>query len=290
MKKVSIGLPFLNSARTLVTAVRSIFAQSLQDWELILVDDGSSDESLKLARQIKDHRVRVVSDGVNRGLSCRLNQIAVLAQYEYLARMDADDIMHPCRLEHQLAHLTANPSIEVLGSLVYVMDAHGDVFGIRGQLARLPNLRSVIAHGLFIHPTVIGRRAWFLANPYDTAFPRGEDHELWIRTLSSSKFAVLDEPLLFYRDAVGARGKYNASCRNERKILRKYGLPALGRSETALAIAKTYAKSAIYCISTAVHLEQRVLARRNRSLAKGDRQSAGSALAAVRQIRIPGLD
>jgi glycosyltransferase involved in cell wall biosynthesis len=290
MARVSIGLPFLNSADTLVTAVRSVFSQTLKDWELILVDDGSSDESLKTVRQIKDDRVIVVSDGLNCGLASRLNQIASLSKCEYLARMDADDIMHPGRLERQVAYLDASPRVEVLGSAAYVMDEHGGVFGIRSESACLPNVGRVVARGLFIHPTVIGRTAWFQANAYDATYHRAEDHELWARTFWFSNFAVIEEPLLFYRDCAFATRKYTASCRTDRRILRKYGLPEFGVLGTTIAIGKSYAKSAVYRISAAVHLERLLLARRNRCLSNGERESAGSALEVVRKTRVPGLD
>src|SRR5688572_8039312 len=108
---VTVGIPFLNGKRTLVDAVRSVFAQTFTDWELILMDDGSTDGSADLVRGIDDPRVRLVSDGVNRGLCDRLNQIASLAQGRYLARMDADDLMHAQRLERQVAYLNRHADV-----------------------------------------------------------------------------------------------------------------------------------------------------------------------------------
>ena len=107
---VSIGLPFFNAGRMLTAALQSIFAQSLEDWELILLDDGSSDKSLHLAASIQDLRVRLFSDGRNRGLSYRLNQSALLARGKYLARMDADDVMHPDRLRRQIGFCRSTPT------------------------------------------------------------------------------------------------------------------------------------------------------------------------------------
>src|SRR3954468_15780628 len=103
--RVTIGLPFVNSGETLPNAIRSVFAQTYDDWELILCDDGSTDISLEIARSVRDARVRVLSDGKNVGLPCRLNQIAAVARGEMLARMDADDLMHPNRIAAQVALL-----------------------------------------------------------------------------------------------------------------------------------------------------------------------------------------
>src|SRR5690554_4188978 len=93
LPSVSIGIPFFNAEAYLLDAIKSVFAQTHQNWELILLDDGSTDRSLEIARSIDDPRVRVYSDGQNKHLAARLNEIARLARYEYLARMDADDLM-----------------------------------------------------------------------------------------------------------------------------------------------------------------------------------------------------
>ena len=111
---VTIGIPFLNARRYLEDAVRSVFAQTHGDWELLLIDDGSTDGSIAVVRHLDDPRVRVLGDGSNRGLCARLNQIASLAQGTYLARMDADDLMHPERIERQLKFLRANPNVDLI--------------------------------------------------------------------------------------------------------------------------------------------------------------------------------
>ena len=90
---LTVGIPFHNNEKTLLDAIRSIFSQTFQDWELILVDDGSTDDSLKLALSVEDPRVRVLpSDDQNRLLAARLNEITQAARGEFIARMDADDL------------------------------------------------------------------------------------------------------------------------------------------------------------------------------------------------------
>ncbi|HZZ80116.1 MAG TPA: glycosyltransferase family A protein, partial [Gemmataceae bacterium] len=131
--QVSIGIPFLNAKRLLADAVRSVFAQTCTDWELILIDDGSTDGSLDIVRDIHDPRVRLVSDGTNRGLCARLNQMVSLANGVYFARMDADDLMHPERIERQVAHLQANPQIDVLDTATYTVNDDLTPLGVRGD-------------------------------------------------------------------------------------------------------------------------------------------------------------
>src|SRR5699024_7083751 len=104
---ITIGIPFFTDESYLDMAIRSIINQTYQDWVLLLVDDGSSDGSLGIAKKYeeKDSRISVISDGENKKLPYRLNQIAQLTKTPYLARMDADDIMHPERIEKQLGIL-----------------------------------------------------------------------------------------------------------------------------------------------------------------------------------------
>src|SRR5215213_10701604 len=258
--RVSIGISFYNNELTLADAIRSVFAQNFQDWELILVNDGSSDGSLKIAQAVDDPRVRVVSDVVNKGLAVRLNQIAALARGEYIARMDADDLMHPERLARQIQYLDADPTVDLIGTGTYTIDRANNPIGVRGVDALIDIKPQVeLSHGTTIHPTVTGRTSWFHRNPYNEAlaYLRAEDLELWCRTHSSSVSAKLHEPLHFYRegDVVGEKAvaylrNYLRTCRSNRNILATYGPSTVGWPRTLLLILKSYVKGMIYSIFT----------------------------------------
>jgi glycosyltransferase involved in cell wall biosynthesis len=206
---VSIGIPFFNARPYLADAVRSVFAQTHEDWELILMDDGSTDGSLDVVRQLDDERVRLVSDGTNHGLCARLNQIAALAQGKYLARMDADDLMHPERIERQLRLLDEYPDIDVVDTATFTVDDDLTPLGIRADKPLDCAPVSVLQRGLLMHPTVMGRTDWFRRNPYDPVYVRAEDCELWCRTCTTTRFARIGKPLLFYRE--GMRGNLRKS-------------------------------------------------------------------------------
>ena len=201
--KVSIGLPFYNDEKTLKYTIQSILLQSYTDWELILLDDGSTDGSLAIAKSIKDNRIRVISDGENKGLAVRLNEIAKLAKGQFLARMDADDLMHPDRIEKQITFLSMHKSIDVVGTNAYSIDLNGNIIGKRFVQLIKNDIYEVLKKGLFIHPTIMGKTDWFRKNPYDesSSVYRAEDYELWSRTILNNCFATIDEPLLFYREA-----------------------------------------------------------------------------------------
>lgn len=194
---ISVGIPFFNAEKFLSKAIESVISQSYDNWELLLLDDGSNDGSLKIAKgfEQKDNRIKVFSDGRNKGLGARLNELATLSNGEYIARMDADDIMHPIRLETQVQILIDNPNIDVLGTNAYVIDENDLVFGMR---YRENSGMTKVEH--FIHPTIMGKKQWFLDNPYDEKAIRIEDAELWYRTKQFSNFMMTNEPLLFYRE------------------------------------------------------------------------------------------
>lgn len=202
---ITIALPFYNAQITLAEAVRSIQRQSFDDFEVLLIDDGSTDGSLEIAKRIGDTRFRVFSDGKNLGLGRRLNQGAEQARGHLLARMDADDIMHPCRLERQVAEMLAHPEIDVLGTDAWAIDPVGNLLGRFPSADPSSDPWVVVRHGIFIHPTVLGRTNWFRQNRYSESCIRAEDHELWTRCCSNSCFRVLHEPLLFYRQRPPSR-------------------------------------------------------------------------------------
>ena len=121
---ISIGIPFYNAEKYLEDAIFSVLAQTYEFWELILIDDGSSDNSLVIANMYakKDSRIRVISDGMNKKLPYRLNQLIQESTGDFIARMDADDIMHPERLEKQLRFLETNKRYDLVSTGLVSID------------------------------------------------------------------------------------------------------------------------------------------------------------------------
>ena len=200
--KITIGISFKNPGNYFKLALQSIFAQTFKDWELILIDDGSSDDSLMVAaKSLKDSRVRVHSDGESRGLNIRLNQLVQLAKAPYFLRMDADDVMHPQRLEKQYQALLQYDENTVIGAAAYSIDADSQVVGLRPICTQQKS--GFAARHSFIHPTVAASTEWFRCHPYSEnfVFQRSQDAELWCRTTNCTKFINLPEPLLYYRES-----------------------------------------------------------------------------------------
>jgi len=287
---VTIGIPFLNARRYLGDAVRSVFAQTHDDWELLLVDDGSSDGSIDVVRHLGDPRVRLLGDGSNRGLCARLNQIASLAQGAYLARMDADDLMHPARIERQLKFLRANPSIDLVDTATFTVDDDLTALGIRGDRPLDSRPEVVLRNGLLIHPTVMGRAEWFRSNPYDPVYVRAEDRELWSRTCATTQFARLCEPLFFYREGpAGNLQNYLRTERTVRDILHRYGPRLVGARRTQLLVMRSRLKSMAYRIAATLGLQGRLINKRNRPLNAAEIQEGRRILSQIRNTPVSGL-
>ncbi len=201
---ITIGISFYNAEATILDAVRSVFAQTHQDWELILMDDGSTDRSLELVRSIKDPRVKIYSDGRNRRLAARLNEMAELASHDYMARMDADDLISPNRIERQLEFLIARPEMDLVSTGVCSLTNNNEPLGVRGvSESHVITPRSLLlgSSGI-VHASLVGNRAWFLRNRYRENIRTGQDANLWVRGFSRDDLRVgfICDPLYYYRE------------------------------------------------------------------------------------------
>ncbi|AWX45807.1 Chondroitin synthase [Flagellimonas maritima] len=201
---VSIGIPFYNSDSYLKFAINSVIMQTYSNWELFLLNDGSTDNSVNIASSFEqeDARITLINDTRNKGLPARLNQLSELANGQYYCRMDADDIMHPKRIEVQVNHLLENPKIDLLGTKVIAIDNENKIIGLRKGLTKKKYTLNHVAHsGWCAHPTIIGKTSWFKDNKYDVSLKRSQDYDLWIRTVIKSNFINLENPYLYYREA-----------------------------------------------------------------------------------------
>lgn len=198
--KVTVGIPVYNGGRYLKMAVDSVLRQTFSDFELIVTDDGSTDDSLQILQGINDTRIRIVTDGERRGLPARLNQQTQMAQGKYFIRMDADDVMFPNRIAEQVEYLDTHTNIDVVGAKAVIIDEQSEVIYQYRPGGKAPATRKDVINGrMFIHPSVAGRTAWFRANPYDESKCRSQDFFLWLESAEHSTFALMDKPLLFYR-------------------------------------------------------------------------------------------
>jgi glycosyltransferase involved in cell wall biosynthesis len=267
---VSIAMPVRDCASTVGAAIRSILNQTVDDWDLIVIDDGSTDSTLERIRRFSDDRIRVHSDRLSLGLSARLNQAIELASGDYLARMDGDDIAYPERLERQVAVLESSPEIDLVGARMLVYGKGGRPLGYRPcpedheQICARPRSGFALAH-----PTWFGRLKWFQDHRYDVAAVRCEDHDLLLRTHRESRFANVPAILLGYREErVDLRKTLSSRYHVVGSVARYSGGP-MNRT-TCLAALEQAAKGLTDTVAVTLGAESLILQHRRRPLPSDD--------------------
>ncbi|WP_169393143.1 MULTISPECIES: glycosyltransferase family 2 protein [Psychrobacter] len=201
---ISIGIPFYNAEKYLEDAICSVLAQTHKNWELILVNDGSTDKSLHIANKYAatDSRIRVLSDGKNKKLPCRLNQIINESQYEFIARMDADDLMSYNRLEKQLNLLTKKDNIDFITTSYLSIDEYNNLTGVK-IIENYQISTEDILNGKtnLIHASLLAKKSWYLRNMYNEDSLLAEDYHLWLEASKKQdlNYLVVEEPLYWYR-------------------------------------------------------------------------------------------
>lgn len=201
---VSVLLSVYNDEAFVREAVESIRRQTFEDWELVVVDDGSTDDTPAILDEQadEDERVRVLRNEANRGLTRSLNKGLEACRGRHVARQDADDRSYPTRLERQVAFLEAHDDVGLLGTGYHRVDEDGEVFqrnrhptdhaGIRWQL---------LFHNAFCHTSVLLRRTHLdrLDSWYDETLPYSQDYELWTRMAKRTRCANLPTALVAHR-------------------------------------------------------------------------------------------
>jgi glycosyltransferase involved in cell wall biosynthesis len=198
---ITIGLSIYNGGATLADAVDSLRSQTYENWELILIDDGSRDESARIASSFSDPRILALSDGLNKGLPARLNEAVALAKGKYFCRMDQDDVAFPRRLQAQVEFLEAHSDVDLIASSVVVFRDDGSLTGV----IEVPQSHEAIGRHpwkgfYFPHPAWMGKKSWFTAHRYVPTADGAEDQLLLYSSFDTSRFAGLREVLLAYRE------------------------------------------------------------------------------------------
>ncbi len=198
---MTVALAVLNGGAVLEHAVRSVLNQSWPHWELLLLDDGSTDGAIEHLPFLNDPRIIVVRDGQNRGLASRLNQAVDMAKGKYFARMDHDDLCHPERFARQIAFLVEHPEVDLLATSCITMDECERLIGALPSAVNHADICRRPWKGFYMaHPSWMGRTEWFRRNVYQNPAPYCcEDQELLLRAHYFSCYHTLPEYLLVYR-------------------------------------------------------------------------------------------
>lgn len=199
---VTVLMAVFNEADFVVQAVESICQQTWADFELLIIDDGSQDASVDLIRAIADPRIKLHCQGQNQGLSSCLHWGVQQAQGDYIARMDADDMALPTRLEQQVQQLTRHPTVGLVGSGYTLINERGEeATGYSFPSTDVAIRWLSLLGNPFAHPTVMLRRSLLVQHQlnYDPSLPAAQDYDLWTRLLHHTQGMNLPDPLVRYR-------------------------------------------------------------------------------------------
>lgn len=198
---VTVAMPVYNAGKYLRLAVLSIVKQTFTNWELLIIDDGSTDNALQNLSDINDVRIRILRDGQNKGLAARLNECIDLARGKYFARMDQDDVSYPERLMRQVESFNESSDLDLLAVRAITIDGNNKATGLFPSALTHDEICVKPWRGFYFpHPTWMGKIEWFRKYRYSVPGPYFcEDQELLLRSYRSSKFGTIDETLFAYR-------------------------------------------------------------------------------------------
>ncbi|MHB8203147.1 MAG: glycosyltransferase [Desulfomonilaceae bacterium] len=198
--QVTVLMSVFNGSAHLGAAVESILNQSFTDFEFLIIDDGSTEPVCDRIRNFGDDRIRLVTQE-NRGLTKSLNKGLALAEAEYVARMDADDISLPDRLEKQFEIISSSSRLELIGTFFSIIDEHGNI--LKGKeliIDPIYRLWRLLFHNNYGHGTIMFRKSSIVrVGMYDTQLRFAQDFDLWSRISKKDNTFVIPEFLYQYR-------------------------------------------------------------------------------------------
>lgn len=198
--KVSVLMPVYNGMPYLPLAVESILNQTFDDFEFIIVDDCSNDDSLKYLQSVQDQRVVIVPLSQNKGVTGALQEGMCKVKGVYIARLDADDIAKPDRLQIQVEYLENNPKVGLLGSSVDLIDSSGTILRHVNLERKDIEIRwRMLVKNPFVHSTVIFRHELIKTHHLRYTLKYAEDYKLWTELVKYSEGHISAEKLILYR-------------------------------------------------------------------------------------------
>ena len=201
---VSVVLPVFNCEKYIGAAIESIVTQTYRDFELVIVNDGSTDNTESIVRKFSDPRIIYQKNEKNSGLIYTLNKAIETSKGKYIARMDSDDISLPDRLQQQCEFLEQHPDVGIVATTIINIDDNDRQLGAweldRKTVSHSTIRKAMLRENCISHPSVMGKAELFHRFPYQEQQKNVEDYDLWLRLLANNiQFAKIANPLLLYR-------------------------------------------------------------------------------------------
>lgn len=194
---ISVIIPVYNREKYILEAIESILKQTIQSFEIIIIDDGSTDKSLKLIKTCNDPRIVVIENSENIGVSLSRNKALDRALGTYIAYMDSDDISHPKRFEKQLKVLKSNPNIDACGCWLQCFGTNSKIIEYKKYHGEI-QAQLILSNSMSLGATMVKKEA-FEKYRFDPAKLHVEDYDYWARSAWNCKFYNLQEVLYYYR-------------------------------------------------------------------------------------------
>ncbi len=283
---ISVVMPLFNAADTVMFALASLEAQACGDWECIIVDDGSTDDSERILRTVGDSRVQYYRLDRNRGRGYARQYGLTMANGKYVTFLDADDWIYPEKFRVQAELLESAPDLAIVSTGMAISNAADELLGVRGTQAEgfrvLGSVGSIGMPPVAFAPSMMAADL-AKATGFDPSFPIAEDVDFLVRALCGKRYAVLPEPLYVYREHGSATlakviSALDYCCSMFAKHLEKHPI------ESAIEIAKTRGKQLIYHSAATFGLWDYMIRRRSRIPSAADCQQYRNAWQAVSQI------
>lgn len=264
--KISVVMPVYNGAEFLAEAIESVLKQSFPDFELVIVNDGSSDNSETVIKGFSDKRIVYVKNELNKGLIFSLNKGISIAKGVFVARMDHDDVADAHRFEKQINEFVKDPDLVICGSFIKTFENSKEEFISHMQSTHAQILSSIFFTCPFAHPTVMMKKEALLKlnTVYREDYPHSEDYDLWSRLVFSGKCKNIPEYLLNYRvhssqvSTVYENYKYESVMKIQANILSHFSIiPSASESAILLNLFKGVSrKDKVYLNETALLLNK----------------------------------
>jgi glycosyltransferase involved in cell wall biosynthesis len=285
---VSVVMPCFNARESLPLALASLLAQTYEEWECILVDDGSADSPRDVVEEANDPRIRFRRMEVNQGQGV-VRQLALdQARGDFMCGLDADDWLYPDKLERQVEAVRGSRDVVLVGTGMSIVDAQGELVGVR---SRGPQGDGMSVFGPFrgfllpvaSAPSLVRMDAARRAR-YDPSLRTTQDMDFFLQFLSGSRYGLLPDVSYVYTELTSVtRDKILRSLATTRRVVRKHGG---GRPlRTGLEVGRTFAKEAVYRTAFAVGAGGALIARRAVPPAAADVEKFRAARAAVHALR-----
>lgn len=264
--KISVVMPVYNGGKYLAVAIKSILDQTISDFELIIVNDGSSDNSESIIHSFNDKRINYFVNDGNKGLIYSLNKGISLAKGEFIARMDADDICDKSRFQKQIGEFEKDLNLVVCGSFIKTIENNKEEFVSHMPVSHAQIISSIFFTCPFAHPAVMMRKEALLKLDvvYREDYPHSEDYDLWSRLVFLGNCKNIPEYLLNYRihsnqvSTVYETPKYNTLVKIQTNILSRFDImPSASESAVLLNLFKGISrKDKNYLKETALFLNK----------------------------------